>query len=187
MGGRCGPLPSWPMVLQGVLELKRSVTRRQVRAALNAVDGLIPAPWNLELLVGRIEAHRDRPVRLVAADFPAASDVSGLWIGLRDVDYICYARNASPAVREQTIAHELGHLLMNHQLADGTRAAAVAELLAGESIHPALIQRFLARTSYGDVAEAAAEEFGTRLIRIGRRRRVSNGNDPLGRLTGSLR
>lgn len=161
--------------------------RRQVRAALNTVDALIPVPWNLELLVRRVAEHRGRPIRLIAAEFPAGSDVSGLWIGLRETDYICYARSASPAVREQTIGHELGHLLMNHQLSDGTSPAAVMDLLSSEAISPQLIQRFLARTSYGDAAEAAAEEFGTRLVQAGRRPRGSGGDDPLARLTDSLR
>ena len=175
------------MVLRGVSKPTRSVTRRQVRAALNAIDDLIPEPWSMELLVQRIEALRGRPIRLVAADFPATSVVSGLWIGARDVDFICFNRTASPAVREQTIGHELGHLLMNHQLTDGSSAAAVTQLLSAESVSPALIQRFLARSSYGDAAEAAAEEFGTRLVQAGRRRRGSSGNDPLARLTDSLR
>jgi hypothetical protein len=161
--------------------------RRQVRAALNTVDELIPVPWDLDLLVRRVAQRRGRPIRLVAAEFPADRDVSGLWIDLPEADYICYSRGSSPSVREQTIGHELGHLLMNHHRPDGADVAEAVKDLLSSDISPRLIERFLARTSYGDAAEAAAEEFGTRLVQARHRRRDSGGDDPLARLTDSLR
>jgi hypothetical protein len=165
---------------------KKSLVRRQVRAALNAIDDLIPVPWDLQLLVGRIADRRGRPIRLLPTEFPAV-DVSGLWLPTRDADLIYYDRSASPAVMEQTVGHELGHLLMNHDLEARGSGTAVAGQLAAVEIDPALIERFLARTAYGTANEAAAEEFGTRLLQTGHRRRGSPGADALGRLTGSLR
>ena len=165
---------------------KQNMARRQVRAALQSIDELIPVPWDLELLVGRIATRRNRPIRLLPTEFPAG-DVSGLWMPTAEADLICYDREASPAVREQTIGHELGHLLMNHHLEDRSGGPAIADQLATVEVNPALIERFLARTGYDTATEAAAEEFGTRLLQAGHRRRGAVGADALGRLTGSLR
>ena len=88
---------------------KQTLARRQIRAALHSIDDLIPVPWDLELLVGRIAEQRGRPIRLLPTEFPV-SDVSGLWMPVEGADLICYDREASPAVREQTIGHELGSL-----------------------------------------------------------------------------
>jgi hypothetical protein len=165
---------------------KQNLARRQVRAALQSIDELVPVPWDLELLVCRIAEQRGRAIRLLPTEFPAG-DVSGLWLPIAGADLICYEREASPAVREQTIGHELGHLLMNHQLEDRSAGPVVADQLAAVEISPALIERFLARTAYETVIEAAAEEFGTRLLQAGHRRRGAPGSDALGRLTGSLR
>jgi hypothetical protein len=162
---------------------KQSLIRRQVRATLNSIDDLIPVPWDLQVFVGRIAEQRRRPIRLLATEFPAG-EVSGLWLPIHAADLVFYDRSASPAVMEQTIGHELGHLLMNHDLGHGGTAAGQ---LAAVEISPALIQRFLARTGYETALEAAAEEFGTRLLQAGHRRRGALGADALGRLTGSLR
>ena len=164
---------------------KQTLARRQVRAALHSIDELIPVPWDLELLVGRIAEQRGRPIRLLPTEFPVG-DVSGLWMPVEGADLICYDREASPAVREQTIGHELGHLLMNH-LEDRRTGPSVADQLAAVEVSPSLIERFLARTAYETDIEAAAEEFGTRLLQAGHRRRGAAGADALGRLTGSLR
>ena len=165
---------------------RQSLLRRQVRAALNAIDDLIPVPWDLQLLVAQIAERRGRPIRLLPAEFPAR-DMSGLWLPTDDADVICYDGNASPAVIEQTIAHELGHLLMNHGLDNRGAGSAIAGQLAAVEISPTLIKRFLARTAYETAIEAAAEEFGTRLLQAGYRRRGVASGDALGRLTGSLR
>lgn len=164
--------------------------RGQVRTALHAIQALIPVPWDLELLVSRIALDRGRPIHLVGVQIPVtARELTGAWWATPDVDYICYDRSASPAVREQTIAHELGHLLMDHrqQASGAAHRPAVIDVLAAASVSPTLIKNFLGRTVYEDATEAAAEEFGTRLVQEGRRRRAGGDGDALGRLTDSLR
>lgn len=42
----------------GVPVSKQNLARRQLRAALNAIDELIPVPWDLQLLVERIAEQR---------------------------------------------------------------------------------------------------------------------------------
>lgn len=167
---------------------RHKTTRGQVRAALAAVDDLVPVPWDVELLVERLARRRGRPIRLQSARFPPGR-VSGLWIPMEHEDVILYDRAAnSPTLKEQIIGHELGHMLMNHHhLDEFDGAAALTGELLTSAISPGLVQRFLARTVYDDQLEAAAEEFGTRLLRAGRkRRRGAQDADPLGRLTDSL-
>jgi len=168
---------------------RQQSSKTQVRAALAAVDDLIPVPWELELLVQRLAQRRDRPIRLQPIKFPNGT-VSGFWLPMEREDLILYDEAASPTLKEQIIGHELGHMLMNHHHLDNAtgRPAALSGELLTSAISPDLVQRFLARTVYGDRLEAAAEEFGTRLLQVGRRRRRGKHDaDPLGRLTDSLR
>jgi hypothetical protein len=152
------------------------------------LDNLIPVPWNMDLLIARIAQRRRRPIHVLPVEIPpAARELSGAWWATSEADFICYDRDASPAVREQTIGHELGHLLMRHERLRNTGQPPALELLSAAAISPALIRTFFARTAYADTAEAAAEEFGTRLVQTGRRRRGGASGDALGRLTESLR
>lgn len=163
--------------------------RGQVRTALNEIEDVIPVPWNLELLIARIALRRGRSIEVVGVQIPGSSrELTGAWLATTDGDYICYDQQASPKVKEQTIAHELGHLLMDHRQREGeVSQPAVTDVLAATSVSPSLIQNFLGRTAYEDATEAAAEEFGTRLVQQGRRQRGGTTGDALGRLTSSLR
>lgn len=165
----------------------RVAARRQVRSVLSDVDRHIPVPWDIEQLVDRLAVHRGRPIRLVAWDFPAGGGAaSGLWLPSARTDYVFYDRAASPTRREQIIGHELGHLLLGHTAHLGNAPAGLIEALA-PSLSPELARRFLARTGYQVEEEATAEEFGTRLVRLGTSKRRPGGPDELGRLTDALR
>ena len=167
---------------------QRSEVHRQVRAALIEIDDLIPVPWNLQLLIDRIARRRQRPIHVLPVQIqPSVRELSGACWAEPGADIICYDRAASPAVRDQTIGHELGHLLMHHRRIRHEGHPPVLALLSATAISPALIQNFFGRSAYDDDAEAAAEEFGTRLVQTGRRRRGGPGGDALGRLTDSLR
>jgi hypothetical protein len=167
---------------------QRSEMRRQVRAALAEIDDLIPVPWDMRLLVERVGQRRLRPIQLLPVPIRSAGrELSGASWAEPGADIICYDQTASPAVRDQTIGHELGHLLMHHQQIRTEGDPLALTLLSTTNISPALIQNFFGRTAYDDDAEAAAEEFGTRLVQTGRRRRGAADIDPLGRLTETLR
>ena len=167
----------------------RNVARRQMRAALARVYDLIPVPWSIDVLVQQVSDQRHRPIWLVPVRMPGDVAVSGLWLPAPHADFVCYEREATPARRDQIIGHELGHVLMDHDRIDGEQSApdvGLPDLLAA-SITPSLVRRFLARSAYEDAVEAIAEEFGTRLVQAGHRRRGHVTSDALGRLTDSLR
>ena len=123
---------------------------------MHSIDELIPVPWDLD--VTRSHRHAAEPADHVAAHGVPRREVSGLWVPIAEADLVYYDREASPAVREQTIGHELGHLLMNHHLEDRSGGSAIADQLAMAEVNPALIERFLARTGYDTDTEVAAEE-----------------------------
>jgi hypothetical protein len=167
----------------------RSAARRQVRSVLDGLDQFIPVPWQVDRLAERLAEHRGRPIRLIPWDCPAGAETaSGAWIPDNTADHIFYDKSAKPTKRDQIITHELAHMLLDHKprLAD-----APPDLLA--ALAPAssldLARRFLVRnrTGYAEEEEAIAEEFATRLVRIGLSKRRSPGSDELGRLADSLR
>jgi hypothetical protein len=167
----------------------RSTARRQVRNALAGIQACLPVPWDIEVLIDRLSNQRGRRIELVSWDFPPAADSpTGLWIPTGKADYIFHDAAASPGRREQIIGHELGHLLLGHtprlsDVPDGLLAALTPAL------HPELARRLLAaaRTGYAGAEEAAAELFGTSLIRAGASTRRPVAGGELGRLTEALR
>lgn len=164
----------------------RRLSDRRLRSVLAGLDQHVPVPWSIDGLVANLAAARGRPIRLVDWDFPGtANAASGLWIPTDEADYIFYDRRATVRGREQIVGHELGHLLLEHipRLADAPPG--LLEALA-PSVSPELARRFLLRSGYGTREEAAAEEFGTRLVRVWTTKRERNDADELGRLTDTL-
>ncbi len=164
--------------------------RSEVRAALSYVEPYVSVPWNIDTLINRLAAARGRAIELVPWKFPKGTkDPSGLWIPSLRADYIFYDRAASisPERRDQIIGHELGHVLCDHQPRLQDAPPGVLEALA-PSLSPGLSRRILAmsRDGYEEFHEATAEEFGTKLSRLGRTKRRPSGANELGRLTDSL-
>jgi len=168
-------------------DVMMALHRHHMRSALARVDHLIQAPWSISRLVDVLGDYRGRLIQIVPWDICHGDDApSGLCVPSAHADYIFYDRSASPTQREQIIGHEIGHLLLNHtrRLED-----APDELLAAltPSLRPELVRRFLARGGYQVDEEAAAEEFGTRLVRLGRSKQRPSESGELGRLTEALR
>lgn len=160
---------------------------RRTRAVLSELALHIPVPWSIEAFSANLAHARQRPIRLLAWDFPDGDrQPSGAWIPTAQGDYIFYSRKATPTGRDQIIGHELGHLLLQHVPSLGDAPAGLVQALA-PALDPALARRFLARTGYQAEQEAQAEEFGTRLVRLGASKPRPGGPDELGRLTEALR
>ena len=169
--------------------MTRSTMRRDVRDALADVEPHLPVPWSIEALTERLGTQRAKPIRLVAWTFPADPDVpTGLWVATDQADYVFYDAGASPARREQIIGHELGHLLLGHTPRLSEALDGLIEALA-PSVSPELARQVLAmaRTGYAEAEEAAAELFGTSLLRAAHTKRGPAEGGELGRLTEALR
>ena len=120
-----------------------------VEQARRALDRLgLPGRFTADRLHEKMQAHRGRPVHLVARPLPAEGP-HGLWVAGRDADYVFYPTGASPVRRHVIVGHEYGHMLFDDP---GPPAAAPADL-AGAARQ--------ARSSYEEMPERRAEIFGT--------------------------
>lgn len=169
----------------------RVAARRRIRTMLAEIESLMPDLWQVDTVVDRLAEHRGRPIHLLPWDFADTScSASGLWIPTNRADYIFYSRLATPTVREQIIGHEVAHMLFDHAPPLSGAPQSLLEAVA-PSLSPDLTRRLLqsarARTNFDVEDEAVAEEFGTRLIRLGASNKRGRGRDELGRLTDALR
>jgi hypothetical protein len=161
--------------------------QRRTRAILTELSRHIPVPWSIDTFTANLAASRQRPIQLLAWRFQSGDGLpSGAWIPTARADYIFYSCTATPTGRDQIIGHELGHLLLEHMPALGGAPAGLLQALA-PALDPELASRFMTRTGYQAEQEAQAEEFGTRLVRLGVSKPRPGGPDELGRLTEALR
>lgn len=163
-------------------------SQRQIRLALRELDRYVPAPWSIDQLIADLAAARGRLIEVVPWPlWTKIGDPSGMWIPSENIDHLFYDEKANTPERDQILGHEVGHVVMKHA---PRLVEAPDDLLRAlfPSLLPALARRVLARgrTGYGDHEEAAAEEFGTRLRLLGKRKRRLGASDELGRLTDIL-
>jgi hypothetical protein len=125
----------------------------------------VPDPFDLERFRVNLACHRGRPLLLLPDAI--AKDCSGIWIGTQEADFIFYARDTSPVHQRHIIAHEIGHMAFGHQGAKVGDEGLTRVLFP--DLSPAVVQSFLARTSYSDNEEREAETFAS--ILLGRVRR----------------
>lgn len=123
--------------------------------AARAFDGLeLPTHLSLERLVQVVEGVRHRPIQIEAAGVLNGGSVCGLWLSTDDVEIILHAISPSGLHRQQFVLHELGHMVLRHD-----------ELVVPEdyievlfpNLPVGLVSRVLARSSFTDDLEAAAE------------------------------
>ncbi len=80
------------------------VDRNQVFTSVASIDDLIEE-------IGRL---RGRPIKMIQWDLPP--DLYGARAAGKSVDYIIYERNTAAVHQEHIKAHELGHILANHDI-----------------------------------------------------------------------
>ncbi|MFJ4228405.1 hypothetical protein ACIPYV_12665 [Paenarthrobacter nicotinovorans] len=123
--------------------------------AANAFGSLaLPSHLTLDRLVSVVGGVRRRPIEIEAAGFLNGGSVCGLWLSTDEVEVILHAVSPSGLHRQQFVLHELGHMVLRHdELVVPTDYVGVLfpNLPAG------LVRRVLARTSFSDELEAAAE------------------------------
>lgn len=115
---------------------------------------------NLDELVARITAWRNREIILLPFNMPAGTPC-GLWLSLNDKDVIVYDENTSILHQKHIIAHELGHIAFDHNKDEDS---AIDNQVARDlfpSFNPELIIKTLGRTHYSSKVEREAETFAT--------------------------
>jgi hypothetical protein len=123
--------------------------------AASAFDSLsLPTHLNLERLVKIVEAVRHRPIQIEAAGALNGGSICGLWLSTDDVEIILHAVSPSGLHRQQFVLHELGHMVLRH---DELVVPADYIGVLFPNLPAGLVSRVLARSSFTDELEAAAE------------------------------
>ncbi|GAA1978540.1 ImmA/IrrE family metallo-endopeptidase [Kitasatospora viridis] len=116
-----------------------------------------------------MESHRGRPLEIVQGDFRSLGDTPcGLWVKSCDRDLILIDSSVTGPQYDQTVGHEIGHILMGHEpLSPAMLVSEMAQLVDMFQILPPSLVRdalsgvALGRTTYEDHKEREAEGFGT--------------------------
>lgn len=123
--------------------------------AASAYDSLLlPTHIDLERLVKVVEDVRHRPIQIEAAGALNGGSICGLWLSTDDVEIILHATSPSGLHRQQFVLHELGHMVLRH---DELVIPADYIKVLFPNLPVGLVSRVLARSSFTDDLEAAAE------------------------------
>jgi len=125
----------------------------------------IPSPFHFAAFCRNVATFRGRELRLIPT--PLGDGLSGLWIPYPEYDAVHFEPTTLRLHDQHIVLHEIAHMVLDH-LHDPDRARALRDRL-GLLVEPALIERLLARTSYGDEQEVQAEALVTLIL--GRSRR----------------
>ncbi|WP_017972382.1 hypothetical protein [Actinopolyspora halophila] len=132
--------------------------RRQLRRELDRLQ--LEPPVSITTLVDRLAAQRGRPLHLMPMPLDPYGP-SGLWIATGTGDYVCYQQHTTRAHQDHIIAHEVGHMLVDHPpgIADN-------ELLTYlvPDLSPELIATLLRRDHDDSHSEREAEDIATLLL-----------------------
>lgn len=142
---------------------------QRVMAAREAVLKLVPSPWHREKFLAALGEWRGRPIQLVPVAStllpgtlePGRGTPCGLWLDCTDVDVFAYAEGTTDFHIDQIIAHETGHMVLDHN-AGTAGLMGVRQLLP--SIDPAMVRRVLGRSEFADDQEDEAELFADLLL-----------------------
>ncbi|MFE2865023.1 ImmA/IrrE family metallo-endopeptidase [Embleya sp. NPDC059259] len=149
---------SWVQRSTARMDLKR--LRDASRKRLERLDIVIPDPFDAQLLCENISRARGRALRLMPLPegMPAGMPC-GMWAATEKADWVWYDASTSPAHQRHIVAHELAHVLCDH---NGGMDALMAGRLSPD-LDPATIRRMIGRTSYTDFQELEAETLATLL------------------------
>ncbi|GAA2616584.1 hypothetical protein Stube_16410 [Streptomyces tubercidicus] len=148
--------------MEGVGLIRRRRLRRQCEALIRSID--LPDPFDIGVLCQRLGTSRGRPIRLAPMALPAESPV-GLLVSTLEADYIFYEADTTAMHQSHVIAHELGHLLWDHEAISTRLPVPQARHTLPDDLDPLLIQHMFGRSQYADAEEWAAEYFATQVLR----------------------
>ncbi|ATL65106.1 ImmA/IrrE family metallo-endopeptidase [Nocardia terpenica] len=125
-------------------------------------------PWSMQRFVQELSLQRDRPIEIVEGLGAFESiDFSGIWIPLPEKDLIRHRTGFTQVERDGIIAHELGHIILGHEVPAGERIQYYQR--TAPSIPTAIIQRLMdqqacLRSNFDLPLERQAEWFATLLM-----------------------
>ncbi|TLS46116.1 hypothetical protein FE633_11265 [Streptomyces montanus] len=127
--------------------------RRYCTQVIQQLD--IPDPFDINVLVDRLEQQRGREISLLPMELPTGRGPCGLWVATDEVDYVLYQQNTTKAHQRHIALHELGHMLCGHKSTPAHQEE-ISQLLM-PTLAPSLVRMVLGRTGYDRTEEKAAE------------------------------
>lgn len=137
------------------MDQQKSQEQGPVQVAAEAFVSLrLPNHLTLERLIAIVAARRLRGIEIEATTILNGTSVCGLWLSTDTREIILHAVTDSALHRQQFILHELGHMILRHDElgVSSDYAGSLFPNLDGE-----MVSRALARSSFVDELEAAAE------------------------------
>ena len=139
------------------------MSRLRRRCERRLEDIPIPNPFDLDIFCAVMAAHRRRPLTLQPMPGLSAGAPCGLWISVRDADYVFYDPGTSQLHAEHIVLHELSHMLSGHTSgitiggtdSPGASNSAVGRLVP--DLDSRTIDTMLGRASYTTAQEREAE------------------------------
>ncbi|GAA2273936.1 MULTISPECIES: hypothetical protein [Kitasatospora] len=130
------------------------------------VHGLnLPRVSSVRELLPVVESRSGYPIRLVHASGDIVQGVCGLWIRVERADFIFVHQDTSRAHQDHIIAHELAHILRDHQGSPVLPPVKPVSDRLVPDLDPQVVKMMLGRTSYEHEDEREAEMIGTYLQR----------------------
>nr|WSW64593.1 toxin [Streptomyces sp. NBC_00998] len=129
-------------------QLRRQCISRLADLQVNDGDRSVLA------LKNRLSDLRGRPIHLVPMAIPQHS-LNGMWVATQLADFVIYAACATRAHQEHIIAHELGHIMCDHQSVSDMDDSILGQLFP--DISPVIVRRVLQRNKYSHRNEQEAE------------------------------
>jgi len=133
----------------------------------------IPTPWKLDKFIANIAEMRGRPIHLIGTDtVTAAGSPCGLWLVRPHDDVILYDQNTSAYHIDQIVRHEIGHMVLGHDLAVSDEPVPDRTSEVFRSVLPDIsadtIRAVLGRTDFANEQEREAETFASLIMLAGR-------------------
>ena len=92
------------------------MSEASLAVAVERITPLLPVPMDLTVLVANLAASLDEDIRVTAAAFSIGSTTGAVIRDTDDALIIIFDKGADPAQQLHIVLHEIGHLLLQHQL-----------------------------------------------------------------------
>lgn len=148
--------------------------------AARSIAHIVPNPWNRDEFLDALAGFRGRPITLTSIEaVPLHGLPCGLWLAFSDHDEIVCHRSTSEYQIDQTILHEVGHMLLGH---GGSPSADLSLATILPDIDLRAVRSVMKRSNFDDDQEGEAETFADLLMSamVSRYRRSSAMDDFMG-------
>jgi hypothetical protein len=151
----------------------------------------IPTPWNRDEFIASIAEMRSRKIHLIPTPIvKATGSPCGLWLVRPHDDVILYDPNTTDYHIDQIVRHEIGHMILEHDLAvtdpsgpqegSGMFSAALPDIeldaireVLGQDDKLDEVSAVLQRSDFANDQEREAETFASLIMWAGREKEKS--------------